>query len=114
MNLIVLSLAGSVGAVCRYLVSGTVQSRYRSDFPIGTLLVNLTGSFGLGVVVGYSALESTLTLALVGFLGGFTTFSTWMIETLGLRVSSPRAILNLTLSLAGGLLSAGAGFILTN
>jgi fluoride exporter len=114
MNLVVLSLAGSVGAVCRYLVSGSVQTRHRSDFPIGTLTVNLAGSFGLGLVVGYGALESTLTMALVGFLGGFTTFSTWMIETLGLRVSSPRALLNLTSSLAGGLFAAGVGFILTN
>lgn len=114
MSFVALSLAGALGAVCRYVFSGWIQARLHSDFPLGTLAVNVSGSLGLGVVVGLGAIESSWAIAAIGFFGGFTTFSTWMIETLGLGLVSPRAALNLTLSLAGGVLGAGAGFILTN
>lgn len=114
MSFFALSLAGAVGAVCRYFVSGWIQARQQSVFPHGTLAVNVSGSFGLGLVAGLGAVESFWALAAIGFFGGFTTFSTWMIETLGLRLASRRAALNLTLSLAGGVLAAGAGFMLTN
>lgn len=114
MSLLALSLAGAVGAVCRYVMSGWIQARHQSGFPFGTLAVNLSGSFGLGLVAGLGDIESVWALAAFGFFGGFTTFSTWMIETIGLRLVSPRAALNLTLTLAGGVLGAGAGFMLIN
>jgi CrcB protein len=114
VSLLAASLAGAAGAVCRYVVSGWAQTRYRALFPVGTLVVNVVGSFGLGVVVGGGDLDSPVTLAVVGFFGGFTTFSTWMIETIRLGLKSPRAMLNLALNLAAGLLAAAAGFNLTN
>ena len=113
-TLVTASLAGAVGAVCRYLVSGWVQTASSSDFPVGTLCVNLTGSFGLGLVVGAGHLDSTLILTAVGFLGGFTTFSTWMIETIRLGPRSPRALINLSLSLTGGVIAAAVGFTLSS
>jgi CrcB protein len=114
MSFLALSMAGAVGAVCRYVISGWIQARHQSDFPLGTLTVNLSGSFGLGSIAGLGAIESVWALAAIGFFGGFTTFSTWTIETLGLRLGSPRAALNLISSLAGGVLGAGAGFMLTD
>ena len=114
MSFLALSLSGAVGAVCRYAISGWIQARGESGFPLGTLTVNLSGSFGLGLVAGLGANESVWVLAAIGFFGGFTTFSTWMIETLGLRLASPRAALNLIWSLAGGVLGAGAGFMITS
>lgn len=111
--LIVVSLAGSAGAVARYLVSGWVQGSSRSDFPVGTMTVNLVGAFALGLVAGLDGVESGPLLALTGFLGGFTTFSTWMVETIRLGPWSLRAAWNLSLSLLGGVAAAAVGFILT-
>jgi CrcB protein len=109
---VVAVIAGAVGAACRYLVSGVVQERSDSDFPLGTLVVNLAGSFLLGAVAGAGTLTSWTTLALVGFLGGFTTFSTWMIETvrLGIGSSTARAVANLMLTLVAGVALAAAGY----
>lgn len=84
------------------------------DFPTGTLIVNLFGALGLGLLVGAGTPQSTLTLTVAGFLSGFTTFSTWMIETIRLGPRSLRALLNLTLSLVGGVAAAAIGFTLTN
>lgn len=113
MSLLAASLAGAAGAVLRYVVSGWVHTHYRGLYPAGTLMVNVTGSFGMGVVVGGGDFESTLTIAVVGFFGGFTTFSTWMIETIRLGLRSPRSMLNLILSLVAGLGAAAVGFTLT-
>lgn len=113
MSCLALSLAGAVGAVARYVISGWIQTRHRSGFPLGTLTINLSGSVGLGLVVGVGDIESVVALAAIGFFGGFTTFSTWMIETLGLRLVPPRAFLNVVLTLVGGVLGAGAGLMLT-
>jgi CrcB protein len=110
------TVAGAVGALSRYLLSGFVQERVDSDFPIGTLAVNLTGAFLLGLVVGVDQLESVATLAVAGFLGGFTTFSTWMIEAvrLGIPPLRARALINLTITLLAGVALAAAGYSLTN
>lgn len=116
MTFLVTVLAGALGAVGRYLLSGAVQQRSRSDFPVGTLIVNLAGAFLLGLVAGADNLQSTATLAAAGFLGGFTTFSTWMIETirLGIRPIRSRSLANLALALLGGVALAAAGYSLTN
>ncbi len=108
------SLAGATGAVCRYLIAGWIHDRSRSMFPIGTLMVNLLGSFGLGAVVGNGDLDSLWALAAVGFFGGLTTFSTWMVETARLGPSSSPSILNVVASLGGGVLAAAIGFGLTS
>ena len=116
MTIVAVSIAGAAGAVCRYLISGWVQNAVRSDFPAGTLTVNLGGSFGLGLIVGTGPLDSTIILFAVGFLAGFTTFSTWMIETirLGIPPLRRRAVLNLVLALIAGVLLAAAGYSLGN
>jgi len=114
--LFVTTIAGAFGALCRYLLSGIVQERTRSWFPVGTLAVNLAGAFLLGVVAGTDNLQTTATQAAVGFLGGFTTFSTWMIETvrLGMSPATWRAAANLVLSLFVGVALAAAGYSLIN
>jgi CrcB protein len=115
MTLLVASVAGAVGAVCRYAVSGWAQRISRSDFPVGTLAVNLVGSLLLGVTAGTDQLDSTTSLMAVGFFGGFTTFSTWMIETIRLGFPrSFRAWSNLLVSLIGGVALAAAGYSLAN
>ena len=82
--------AGSaLGGVGRYLVGGLVQRLLDTTFPAGTLLVNLTGSFLLGLFLRYALETPTLTPELraflpIGFCGGYTTFSTFSYETVAL------------------------------
>ena len=78
-------VAGGIGSVCRYLISYYVGSSAKTPFPIGTLVVNLLGSFMAGMCFAFfehfiMSPEIKLTL-MVGFLGGFTTFSTYTLET---------------------------------
>ena len=83
-----LALAGGVGAVARFMLDGAVRRRWPTDFPFATLVINVTGSFALGVLAGAGAAQrmgpETLLIAGTGFLGGYTTFSTASLETVRL------------------------------
>ncbi|GLB67730.1 fluoride efflux transporter CrcB [Arthrobacter mangrovi] len=89
MTLLLMALAGGAGAGTRFLVDGLVhQWVERAAFPLGTLLVNATGSFLLGLLTGavlshQAAPELQLILG-TGFLGGYTTFSTASVDTVRL------------------------------
>jgi CrcB protein len=88
MILLLIALGGAAGSVARYLVGRAVQGAIHPDFPIGTLVVNVAGCLAIGVLARvflHSQTELPLRAALmVGFCGGFTTFSTFTLETLGL------------------------------
>ena len=77
-------LGGALGALCRYLVGLLVQGTLATSFPLSTLLVNVTGSFCLSLLfyANTSSLSPTLQLAVgTGFLGSFTTFSTFELDS---------------------------------
>lgn len=82
------TLAGGLGAVCRFLLDGAIRSRVGGRFPWSTIVINVTGSLALGLVTGLAsagALPSAVHLVIgAGFLGGFTTFSTASFETVRL------------------------------
>lgn len=103
---------GALGAAARYRLDATVSARLPSDFPFGTLAVNLTGSFALGILVGASVADDASLVFGTGFLGGFTTFSTWMVESVRLGELGDLVPLlrNLWLSMLAGLLLAAAGY----
>lgn len=106
-----LTLAGGVGSVARALMTHAVNVRTRRGFPFGTLTVNLSGSLALGVLSAAGVSAVALAIAGTGFLGAFTTFSTWMYETdhawtTGHRA---RAALNVVVSLVAGLLAVWLG-----
>ena len=112
------AVGGGLGALCRYSLGGWVQRRTGSLRPWGTTAVNLSGTFLLGLFVGYLGTHSHLTTDLspltTGFLGGYTTFSTWMVESLSLSAEGGRAgirsgMLNLVLPTVTGLALAAAG-----
>lgn len=88
MVILMVFLGGGVGSVFRYLLGGLVQSRSHSPFPIGTLVVNVLGCVAVGVLAKYFLQGQThllmRTALIVGFCGGFTTFSTFSLEALGL------------------------------
>jgi len=106
-------LAGGLGAGLRFLTGVTVQRRLSSDLPWGTAVVNLLGAFCLGVLVGTHTSGWGFDVV-AGFLAGFTTFSTWMIETVHLwaegRAGRVPALVNLAAVAALGVLVATLGW----
>jgi CrcB protein len=98
---------GGVGAVARYLVITAVPGR---EFPWGTLAVNLSGAFLLGLLDGADLTGDAILLAGTATLGSYTTFSTWMLESS--RLGGARRWLNLAVSLFAGLAAVAAGHAL--
>ncbi|MBN8882719.1 MAG: fluoride efflux transporter CrcB, partial [Salana multivorans] len=88
LSFVALALAGGIGAACRLLLDGVISSRRRGALPWGTIVINVTGSFLLGLVTGLATatvLPETWQLVVgTGFLGGYTTFSTASFETVRL------------------------------
>jgi CrcB protein len=114
------ALAGALGALARYAVHSVVQSRIGGTFPVGTVVINLTGSFVLGFIAGlviYQGADPDVrTIVGTGFLGGYTTFSSYSFETLGLLEDGlPRAaVVSAVGSVAVGLVAATAGLLLAS
>ena len=109
MNILAVGFGGALGAVCRYLL-GQVIPKLGSGFPLGTFVVNLIGCFAIGLVVGLAGKHSNIDPRLILFLqtgicGGFTTFSTFSLESLTLIEEGKIAIgiLYITLSVLLGL-----------
>jgi CrcB protein len=108
---VAIGLIGGVGALARFALDGAVASRLPGAFPYGTFVVNVLGSFVLGLLVGAALSPDALRLAGTGLLGSFTTFSTWMLETHRLgEDGQPRpAVANVLISLLAGLVSVWVG-----
>ena len=89
-----------------------MSARVLHDFPFGTLVVNLSGAFALGVLLGAAVPTRVGFLLGTGFLGGYTTFSTWMVETerLGEDGQVISLLMNLALSWLLGLGAAASGW----
>ena len=117
MTLVLLVIAGELGALLRYEVELNVRRRVGPRFPYGTLVINVTGSFVLGVVAGLAAHDgvptSVVTIIGTGLLGAYTTFSTFSVDTVELvehgRLRSAAA--NLGASLVVGLGAAAGGLV---
>lgn len=111
VNAVLVLLCGGLGAVSRFAFDSLVQERVSSEFPLGTLVVNLGGSFVLGLLVGLQASRETLLLLGTATIGSYTTFSTWMLECQRpAEDGEPRlAWLNLAASLLAGFGCALAG-----
>jgi CrcB protein len=115
-----IAVGSALGGVSRYLLGGILQRGAGAGFPVGTLVINITGSFLLGLVLRYAVDTPTLTpewraLLTVGFCGGYTTFSTFSYETMALvhdgQWGRATAYVGLSLGLAllGVLLGSAAG-----
>jgi len=98
-------VAGGIGAVLRFLVDGAVARRAARSFPLGTLTVNITGAALLGLIGGLALSRHAALLADTAFIGSYTTFSTWMLETqrLGEERQVRHAVTNLVASIVFGI-----------
>lgn len=113
-----IGLGSALGGIARYLVSNAIASRWGDSFPWGTLLVNVTGSLLIGFLAGLSDPPSRMLVPtaarqflMIGLMGGFTTFSSFSLQTLELLRDGEvlLATLNATASLALCLLAAWLG-----
>jgi CrcB protein len=115
-DLAVIAVAGAFGSLSRYGTTLWAQRRWGDTFPYGTLIVNIAGSFLLGLVLGMALAGKLPKLAKLGvgtgFLGAFTTFSTFSVDTMLLLKAGKLASAagNIALNLAIGLAAAGLGF----
>jgi CrcB protein len=107
-------LRGGVGALGRFLLDATVSLRLGRQFPGGTLAVNASGAFLLGLLVGLGVGGRAMLLAGTATLGSYTTFSTWMLEShrLGEDGELGLATANLAGSLLAGVAAGAAGWAL--
>ncbi len=111
-------VSGALGAVSRYLLGRFIAERVISQFPLGTLIINVTGAFLIGVLfalVGHKIISTgQQTILATGFLGGYTTFSTMSWE--GVQIARSGNTVNSMLYLGGslvlGLACAAAGLVL--
>jgi CrcB protein len=113
---LLVAVGGLVGSVARYWVAGWVQSFDGAQFPFGTLVVNVLGSFAIGAVMTLSLERGMIgpevrILLTTGFCGGFTTMSTFSYETMSLLRdgSAAGALGNIMLTLMTCLLSTWLG-----
>ncbi len=104
-------LVGGIGSVLRLLVDRTVARRLARPFPFGTLTVNITGAALLGLVGGLALSPDATLLIGTAFVGAYTTFSTWMLETqrLGEERQLRPAVANIVVSIALGMAAAQLG-----
>jgi CrcB protein len=118
-KVVIIGMGGFVGANARYFVGGWVHARMGAGFPYGTIIINVSGSFVLGLFMELSQKllwnEAWRLLVAIGLLGAFTTFSTFSYETLQLIAEGRRyglAALNAASSFALGLCACYLGLVL--
>ena len=116
MPIVLIAAGGAAGAVTRYLVDTFVAERFAGAFPLGTLVVNLSGAFALGILfalaIERAVLPSDIRAPLmIGFLGAYTTFSTLVLESWRLVEDGALvlALANLAGSVALGMVAVVAG-----
>ena len=119
VHLVLIGLGGFAGAIARYLVDGWVSGLTRGGFPWGTLAINTSGSFLLGLLAALTIDRSLLSPeirgpVMIGFIGAYTTFSTWMLESSRLLEAGnwTAALGNVLGSVVIGLLAVFAGLML--
>jgi len=118
--LLYIALGSAVGGVFRYLLGGLIQRLAGGTFPLGTLVINVTGSFLVGLLYRYAADSAAITpeiraMLTIGLCGGYTTFSSFSYETVRLIEDGEagRALtyvgLSVLLSVGGTMLGIAAG-----
>jgi CrcB protein len=105
------AMLGGCGALARFGLTLLVADRLHPHLPVGTLAVNVSGAFLLGLLAGASVEGDARLLLGAGLIGSYTTFSTWMLETDRIEEAGRRrlALLNVLLSIVLGVAAAALG-----
>lgn len=118
MTLLLVGVGGFLGAVARYAVDGVLSRATGGVFPYGTLVVNVSGSFLVGLVYALAIERVALGAdvrapVMIGFIGAYTTFSTWMLESW--RLAEGGALIAAALNIGGsvvlGVVAVFAGLV---
>ena len=116
MDLVLVGIGGFMGAIARRVIDLWVSDRSGSAFPLGTLVVNLSGAFVLGLLFAWAVERDVLPReirgpVMIGFIGAYTTFSTWMLESMRLFEDGAwqLALLNLTVPVVLGVVAVAGG-----
>jgi len=118
MTWLAVAVGGAIGSVARYSVNALVHHWMSGRFPTGIVVVNLTGCAVIGLLAGFSAADRIglsphwREFVFVGLLGGFTTFSTFGLDTFLLAKTNAlaEAALNVALQVGGGLIAVWLGY----
>lgn len=113
VNFLLVGFGAALGAMLRYGISVFVKSKWKTNFPYATFFINITGSFLLGFLVS-AAIDPAWQLLLgTGFMGGYTTFSTFKVESMELKWKANYRVLfsYLGLSYVFGLIAAFVGIM---
>ena len=120
VTILLVGILGGLGAVSRYLLDRNIQGHTDSFFPFGTFAVNMLGATALGVIDGLGAIKSLpgvyVAVLCVGFVGGFTTFSTLMYESFSLLTTRGQrtfGVLNLLATVVLGIALYSIAFSFT-
>ena len=113
---LLIALGGAIGAIARYAIGAAATQRYGASFPAGTLIINLSACFLIGLVLEYLGLHAGLSeawryLIVIGFIGTYSTFSTFEFEAWAnfTRGAYWIGILYVSASLIGGFIAVGLG-----
>jgi len=110
MGVLLIASGGALGSVARFMIGRLIAEKKSTNFPLGTFLVNITGAFLLGLLCSIEPGRNTYSLIGEGFLGSFTTFSTFMYE--GFNLFQDNEKLNAAVYIFGSLLIGLAGFFM--
>lgn len=110
LNYILVGFGGSLGALTRFQIGKIINKRIKISFPIATFFINITGAILLGIVAGSPVTKNLYLLLADGFLGAYTTFSTFMYE--GLTLYSDNKKLNAFLYIITSIFLGIIGFLI--
>ena len=108
MEYIIVGVGGAFGSITRYLMGKCISKHAKSQFPLGTFIINITGALLLGLLTGAQTRKTIYLLLGDGFLGAYTTFSTFMYE--GFNLFQDKERLNAFIYIIGSLFMGIAGF----
>lgn len=113
MEFVLIGFGGALGSIARYKIGNIISSKSKSSIPVGTFIINITGAFLLGILSGANTNRSISLFFADGFLGAYTTFSTFMYESFTLfKDKKLNAAVYIISSIVLGILGFAVGFLL--